>query len=383
MVSRLHDRGLVPIRIGAAGQVKETAARFAFPSLPSLGGKGRPPARSLLSITQSLAVLLGGGLPLDRSLSTLVELADHPELKRILGEVLKDVQGGKSLAEALARHKYFPPLYVNMVRAGEVGGFLEPSLQRLAEYIDRGQQLRDDVRSAMTYPALLTVAMTGSILVLLVYVLPKFTLLFEEMGRALPPSAAFIMAVSDAIRSYWWIGAFLIVGGVMAFRSWVGTPRGRFDWDQMKLRVVGVGPVLRKMEVASLSRTLGTLLKSGVPMLQALGTVKEIAGNQVIVRAITEVETGAREGAGVAEPLARSGVFPTLAVQMISVGEETGRLDEMLLRIADHFDREVRLSISQFTSLLQPVMLVVMGLVVGFIVMSMLSAIFSVNDLPM
>jgi len=226
------------------------------------------------------------------------------------------------------------------------------------------------------------VAMTGSVLVLLTYVLPKFTALFAEMGRALPPSAAFIMGVSEAIRSYWWLGALLVTGAVMAFRSWVGTPRGRFDWDQLKLRMFGIGPVLRKMEVASLSRTLGTLLKSGVPMLQALGTVKEIAGNQVIVRAVTEVETGAREGAGVAEPLARSGVFPTLAVQMISVGEETGRLDEMLLRVADHFDREVRLAIAQFTSLLQPVMLVVMGLVVGFIVMSMLSAIFSVNDLP-
>ncbi|MFN8543060.1 MAG: type II secretion system F family protein [Candidatus Binatia bacterium] len=381
VVARLHDRGLMPIKIGPVAPAKAKGARLSLPALPAVGGR-RPPARLLLSTTQNLAVLLGGGLPLDRSLATLVELADHTELKRIISEVLHEVQGGKSLAEAMSQHAFFPPLYVNMVRAGEMGGFLEPALSRLAEYLERGQQLRDEVRAALTYPALLTVAMGGSILILLVYVLPKFEVLFGEMGRALPPSAAFIMAVSRLIRGYWWAGVLLLAVAVLGFRSYVGSPRGRFGWDAFKLRMIGIGPVIRKMEVASLTRTLGTLLKSGVPMLQALGTVKEIARNQVIVRAIAEVEVGAREGAGVAEPLARSGVFPTLAVQMISVGEETGRLDEMLIRIADHFDRDVRITIAQFTRLLEPVMLVVMGVAVGFVVMSMLSAIFSVNDLP-
>ena len=261
-----------------------------------------------------------------------------------MSEVLQAVQGGKSLAEALAQHPYFPTLYVNMVRAGEMGGFLDQALQRLAEYLERGQQLRDDVRAALTYPALLTVAMGGSMMVLLIYVLPKFSALFADMGKALPLSARIVMGVSNVLRNYWWIGLLVIGSGVVAFRYSVRTPRGRYAWDAWKLRIVGIGTCCDEMEVASLARTFGTLLKSGVPMLQALGITKQIAGNQVIARAIGEVEVGAREGAGVAEPLARSGVFPTLAVQMISVGEETGRLDDMLIRIADHYDREVRVA---------------------------------------
>src|SRR5437867_7023626 len=300
-----------------------------------------------------------------------------------MNEVLHEVQGGKSLAEALGQHKVFPPLYVNMIRAGELGGFLEVVLQRLCEYLESAQALRDEVRAALTYPVLLTFAMGGSIMVLLVYVLPKFSSLFTDIGKALPLQARLILALSDVVRSYWWV-FFLAVGTVVgAFRYSIRTPRGRYGWDQWKLRLAVVGNLIRKMEVARLARTLGTLLKSGVPMLQALGTVKEIIGNQVLSRSIADVEVGVREGAGISEPLARSGVFPALAVQMIAVGEETGRLDELLLRVADHFDREVRVQVQQFTRLLEPVLILVMGLGIGFIVISMLSAIFSVNDLPM
>ncbi len=383
VVARLQDRGLIPIRVGESRDGARTrVARVTLPSLPTVGRR-RVKSRDLLVLTQELSVLVSSGLPLDRSLATLAELADNAEMKRIVGEVLHAVQGGKSLAEALAQHPVFPPLYVNMVRAGEIGGFLEGVLQRLAEYLENAQQLRDDVRSALTYPILLTCAMGVSMLVLLVYVLPKFSALFSDMGRALPLQARIILGLSDALRGYWWAlvgGVVLVVGSV---RYSIRTPRGRYSWDQWKLRLAVVGPLLRKMEVASLGRTLGTLLKSGVPMLQALGIVKEIAGNQVIGRALGEVEVGVREGAGIADPLARTGAFPALAVQMIAVGEETGRLDELLLRVADHFDREVRVQIMQFTRLLEPVLILVMGLGVGFIVISMLSAIFSVNDLPM
>jgi type II secretory pathway component PulF len=384
VVARLHDRGLIPLDIGAAAAgAGARASRIALPALPAFGRK-RVKGRDLLILTQELSALVGSGLPLDRSLATLAELADNPELKRIVTEVLHAVQGGKSLAEALGQHKAFPPLYVNMVRAGEAGGFLEQVLQRLAEYLERGQALRDEVRAATMYPILLTFALGSSVGFLLVYVLPKFSALFADMGKALPIQAQIVIGLSDLIRSRWGLlllGVLII--GALVFRWWKNTPRGRFAWDQYKLRIPFVGNVLRKMEVASLARTLGTLLKSGVPMLQALGTVKEIAGNQVIARSLGEVETGAREGAGVAEPLARSGVFPTLAIQMISVGEETGRLDELLIRVADHFDRDVRVSINNFTRLLEPALILIMGLGIGFIVISMLSAIFSVNDLPM
>jgi general secretion pathway protein F len=230
---------------------------------------------------------------------------------------------------------------------------------------------------------LLTCAMGSSMIFLLVYVLPKFSAMFNEMGKALPLQARVVLALSDLIRGWWWAILGVIGIAIASFRYSIRTPRGRYSWDQWKLRLAGIGPLLRKMEAATLARTLGTLLKSGVPMLQALGIVKEVAGNQVVSRAIGEVEVGVREGAGIADPLARSGVFPTLAVQMISVGEETGKLDEMLIRVADHFDRDVRVRIDQFTRLLEPVMILVMGVGVGFIVISMLSAIFSVNDLPM
>jgi type II secretion system protein F len=382
VVARLHDRGLIPITIGAARDgARPRTLGVTLPSLSAVGRR-RVKGRDLLILTQELTALVSSGLPLDRSLATLAELADNPELKRIMGEVLHEVQGGKSLAEALGQHKAFPPLYVNMIRAGELGGFLEVVLQRLSEYLESAQQLRDEVRAAVTYPILLTCAMGGSMLVLLVYVLPKFSALFSDMGKALPLQARLVLALSEGVRTYWWIVALAVAGIVSAVRYSIRTPRGRYSWDAWKLRLVLVGPLVRKMEVARLARTLGTLLKSGVPMLQALGTVKEILGNQVLSRSIGDVEVGVREGAGIAEPLARSGVFPALAVQMIAVGEETGRLDELLLRVADHFDREVRVQVQQFTRLLEPILILVMGLGVGFIVISMLSAIFSVNDLP-
>jgi len=381
VVARLHDRGLIPITIASGDGARPRAARVAI-QLPAVGRK-RVKNRDLLVVTQEFSALVSAGLPLDRSLATLADLADNPEMKRILSEVLHAVQAGKSLAEALGQHKVFPPLYVNMVRAGEIGGFLELVLQRLAEYLERAQALRDEVTSAITYPVILVCAMGGSVIFLLVYVLPRFSTMFSEMGRALPLQARALLALSAALRGYWWAGIGVIFLAVAGFRYVVRTPRGRYSWDQWKLRLALLGPLLRKLEVAGLARTLGTLLKSGVPLLQSLGIVKEIAGNQVISRSLGDVEVGVREGAGIADPMARTGVFPPLAVQMIAVGEDTGKLDEMLIRVADHFDREVRLRINQFTRLLEPVLILVMGLGVGFIVVSMLSAIFSVNDLPM
>jgi general secretion pathway protein F len=389
VVARLQDRGLIPIRVGAAtGDAKAkgkpgaggAAARLSLPAVTVV--KRRLSQKDLLIVTQELSTLLSAGLPLDRSLATLTELADKPDLKAVLGDVLQSVRGGKSLAEALSKHRFFPSLYVNMVRAGEVGGFLEAVLERLLEYLERSQELRDEARAALAYPVVLTAAMGVSILVLLTYVLPKFSALFDDMGKALPLSARVVMAVSEAVRNYWWLGLALIAAVVFAVRYYLRTPKGSLAWDQWKLRLLVVGDVVRKMEVAKIARTLGTLLKSGVPMVQALGIVKEITGNQVVARSLAEVEVGVREGAGVSEPLARSGVFPPLAIQMIAVGEDTGKLDEMLLKVAGYFDREVRVRIQQFTRLLEPVLILVMGLAVGFIVVSMLSAIFSVNDLP-
>ena len=379
VIARLQDRGLIPIRVGvAAGKVAigrkgPRASRFT----------ARLGQRHLLIVTQELSALLGAGLPLDRSLATLVELADHPELHRILDEVMTAVRGGKSLGDSLAEHKFFPSLYVNMVRAGEVGGFLDSALERLADYLERSQDLRREVVTALTYPAILTLVLASSLIFLLIYVLPRFSALFEGMGRALPLPAQIVMGTSNFLRAYWWVGALLIGLGFFGFRRWTATPAGRLRWDQTKLKIAGLGMILRKMEVSGVTRTLGTLIKSGVPMIQALVTARAVVGNVVISNALGDVEVGVREGAGVSKPLARSGAFPALAVQMISVGEETGKLDDMLLRVADHYDKEVRAQVMQFTRLLEPMMIVVMGLLVGGVVVSMLTAIFSINDLPM
>jgi len=379
VVSRLQDRGLMPIRVVVAGERKAPGAS----RLPKMAIRRRAGTRELLILTQELSALIGAGLPLDRSLVTLYDLADHPEVKAAVSDVLSQVRGGKGLADAMAQHRMFPPLYVNMVRAGEIGGFLEQALSRLAEYLERSEELRSDVVGAMIYPAFLMLSLGGSMMFLLIYVLPKFSELFEGMGKALPLPAQIVMAVSVGIRSYWWLLPVVALVVWFGMRRWLSTPAGRLQWDATKLNLPVLGSVLRKLGVARFCRTLGTLLRSGVPMVQALGIVREIAGNAVLARAVGEVEVGVREGAGVAVPLARTGTAPALAIQMISVGEETGRLDEMMLRVADHYDREVRTQITRATRLLEPVMIVVMALLVGFVVISMLNAVFSLNDLPM
>lgn len=381
VVLRLQERGLIPLKIGAGGAV---AAPSRMPiALPAIGARRKKVRnKDVLVFTQELSTLLAAGMPLDRSLTTLAELAPG-DLKRITTEVLNSVRGGTSLAEGLAQHpKAFQPLYINMVKAGEVGGVLDEVLARLVDYLRNVQELRDEVRSAMTYPILLTGVGAVSIAVLLIFVLPKFATMFSDLGQALPLSTRMMLGISDAFTSVWTLPAFIaVVGGGFGFFRWVSTGKRRYGLDAFKLRMPIVGYLMRRMEVARFARTLGTLLRSGVPVLQALDIVREVASNQVIARAVAEVQDGVREGAGMAGPLGRSGAFPPLALQMIAVGEDTGKLDEMLLSTADYFDREVRNEVTRLTSLLEPVMILVMGLVVGFMVISMLMAVFSINDI--
>ncbi len=381
VVARLHERGLIPLRIGASET--EAAPRRGGVKLPRLVVRSGVSKRELLVFTRELSTLLKAGLPLDRSLASLASVSDNPVLRSAVTEVLQSVQGGKSLAEALGNHaKVFPPIYVNMVRAGETGGFLDQVLERLSDYLERAQEVRDELLSAMMYPLFVTLVMGMSMIFLLTFVVPKFTDLFATSGKAMPVPTRLLLALSALLADYWWVLIAVAVGGVFGFRGWVRTPQGRLAWDHWKLRLVILGDLVRKTEVAGLARTLGTLLKSGVPMLQALGIVRQIVGNQVIGRAITAVEVGAREGAGVAGPLARTGVLPPLALQMITVGEETGRLEEMLLGAADHLEKDVRNRLQRLVSLVEPAMILVMGLGIGFIVISMLLGIFSIYDLP-
>lgn len=380
-VARLQDRGLIPLRVAEPAAERGGIASI---SLPSFDFKRSVRPRDLLVFTHELSTLLAAGMPLDRSLSILADLSERPEMKRVVGDVLQSVQRGKSLAEALGQHpKVFPPLYVNMVKAGEVGGVLDHVLQRLTEYLERANELRDEVRSAMVYPVILLITAFVSVTILLTYVLPKFASIFAQAGQSLPFTARMLLGLSDAMRSYWWAGLIVVGLVVFGFMHWVRTPSGRLRWDQTKLRFVLLGDLTRKLSVARFARTLGTLLRSGVPMLQALDIVREVVGNLVLAQAIDEVKVGVRGGSGVAGPLSHSGVFPPLALQMISVGEETGKLDEMLVQVAEYFDKEVRQQVRRLTSLLEPALLLVGGAVVAFVVLSMFSAIFSINNMPL
>lgn len=380
VVARLHEEGYLPLRIGLPGQARSKMS-FTQLSLPEISLRGKVRQRDLLVMTQELATLISSGLPLDRALSVLNGLTTKEELKKTVGQILRSVQQGKSLAEALSDFpKIFPPLYVNMVKAGEVGGFLETALQRLAEYMERAQQVQDEIKSALTYPILLTLTGGVSIVILLTYVLPKFTAIFGDLGQALPTSTRLLMGFSEGLRLYWWVLLLIAVGSWLGIRQYLATPQGRFLWDRWRLRIWVLGQLLLKREVGRFARTLGTLLKSGVPLLQALEVVQDVVGNEMISRTLKEVRVGVREGQGIAGPLGRSGTFPTLALQMVSVGEETGRLDEMLMRVAEYYERDTYNQVKRLTSLLEPALILVMGVAVGFVVVSMLSAVFSIND---
>ncbi|HXG19109.1 MAG TPA: type II secretion system F family protein [Methylomirabilota bacterium] len=383
VVARLHDQGYLPLRIGLPSQGRPKASLAQF-SLPEISFRGKVRQRDLLVMTQELATLISSGLPLDRALSVLNGLTTKEELQKAVSQILRAVQQGKSLAEALADYpKIFPPLYVNMVKAGEVGGFLDAALQRLAEYMERSQQVQEEIKSALTYPVLLTFTGGASLLILLTYVLPKFSTIFGDLGQALPTSTRILLGISAGLRSYWWLLLLISVGLWLGVRQYLATSQGRFLWDRWRLRAWVFGPLLLKREVARFARTLGTLLKSGVPLLQALEVVQDVVANAMVSRALKEVRVGVREGQGIAGPLGRSGVFPPLALQMVSVGEETGRLDEMLMRVAEYYERDTFTQVKRLTSLLEPALILVMGLAVGFVVISMLSAVFSINNISL
>ena len=296
--------------------------------------------------------------------------------------MLTQVQEGKSLSDALEAHgTVFPPIYVNMIRAGEAGGVIESVLEKLAEYLENSEKVRDELKSAMTYPLILGIVGAGSILVLLTFVLPKFTAIFADIGAAMPTSTRMVMAMSDGLQSYWW------VIGVVGFAAWAGfkrftsTPAGLLKYHRAQLNVPLFGDLIQKVEVARFARTLGTMLKSGVPLLQSLDIVRAVLTNTLIANAVEGVQKDVSEGKGLSGPLERSGVFPALSLQMVSVGEDTGRLDDMLLIVAEHYDQDVSNLLRRLMNMLEPAMLLIMGLVAGFIVISMLTAVFSVNEM--
>lgn len=381
VVAELQNMGFIPIRVALArGNGRRLNVDISGQILSLFKGVS---TKDVMVFTQDLSVLLEAGLPLDRALSILKDAAEKEGFKQVVGDMLKTVQGGGYLSDALAKHpRVFSTLYVNMVRAGEAGGVLEAVLGRLGTFLENSQDLRDYIKSALVYPVFLVLVGGVSIIILLTFVLPKFSIIFGDMGQAIPLTTRFLLGLSHILRDYWWV----ILGGLGAacffFRRYLGTPGGRLKLDQTKISLPVAGDLVKKIEVARFARTLGTLTKSGVPILQALSLVKDVMGNQVIARSMEEVYDRVKEGERLSKPLHDMGIFPSLAIQMITVGEETGRLDSMLLRVAENYEKVVRNLVKRFISLLEPAMILAMGLVVGFIVISMLMAIFSMNDMP-
>ncbi len=380
VVSRLHEMGCIPLRIALPTGLSENAlqAPFAFFS------RKKVTQQKLLHFTEELSTLLGAGLALDRSLSVLANLVEGEEFKKTVRLLLEGIRAGKSLSGSMTEHpEVFPKLYVNMVRAGESSGILEGVLRHLTEYMERAISLKEDLKSALTYPLLLATVAGVSLTVLFIYVIPKFALIFKDVNQALPWTTLVIIDLSYGLSHYIWLILLLIVTGVTGIIFYIRNPEGRLHWDGWRLNLWLLGDLLRKLEAARFARTLGALLNGGVPLLEALGTVQGVVGNSVVARAIAQVQNRVREGKGMIGPLTESGVFPDLALHMIAVGEETGRLEGMLSNVAHYYDEEVKRSTKRLTALLEPALILGMGSVIAVVVISMLLAIFSINDLPM
>ncbi len=350
--------------------------------VPGLEWFQRVPQREVLAFTQQLATLLASGLTLDKSLSIIVKLTRHPRAREVFGEVHKKVHAGSTFADALSGFpEVFSRLYISMVRAGEVGGVLNSVLERLSVFMESWQDMKNRVLTSLFYPIILVLVGGAAVVFLITFVVPKFQTIFADMEDRLPWITRLLLEVSNVVSGYWWAVLVLGVAGAAGIFYFIRSERGKAHWDAFLMRLPLVGDLIRKIEVSRFARTMATLQKSGVPVLQALHIVRSIVNNTLIARSMNELHDALKSGQGMSRPLQRSGVFPPLAVHMIVVGEETGRLDDMLVKVADTFDKEVDTALKRMISLIGPVLILVLGLCVLMIVLSVLWGIISVNDL--
>lgn len=375
VVLKLQEAGNIPLHAREA-----SPGGFSLNAL-RMGRRGMN-SREVGQFTQQMATLLGAGLPLDRSLQVLMDLAENERVSRTVSEIRDHVREGGSLSDALEKqHGAFSRLFINMVRAGEIGGTLDVTLNRLSDYLERSRDLKDSVVSALIYPAILLLLAAGSLILLLVYVIPQFTPIFEELGGELPTITKFVLGIAAILQKFWWALILLVFLAVTQFRRMMAVEEKRFAWDGRVLGFKWVGDLVAKLETARLTRTLGTLLSNGVPLLSALSIARNVINNTVLRKDISDATREVKTGGGLARNLARGGRFPRLALQMISVGEETGQLDAMLMKVSDSYDIEVRNTIERLLAIFTPVVTLLLAVMIGTIVMSVLLAILSINDL--
>ncbi len=341
----------------------------------------RPSTSDVAIMTRQLATLLRAGIPLFESLNALIDQVERESLRRALTTVREQVREGISFAAALEAHPtIFPPLYINMVRAGESSGTLEVVLERLTSFMEAQARLQGKVVAALAYPALMLLIGTTLVSVLMVAVVPNVKSIFDSMDQALPWYTALLLGVSDFLSEYWWVVLLGMVGGIWGFRRYKRTPSGRLRWDDLMLRAPVFGKLIQMISVARFARTLGTLLGAGVPLLSAMDIVRNVLGNAVLEKVITDAIGSIREGQSISEPLKRSGRFPPIVTHMIAIGEKSGQLEQMLASVSDAYDSSVETRVQLLTSLLEPLMIVMMGGAVGFIAMSILMPLIQMSS---
>jgi len=400
-IGRLKEMGYFPTKVVQVDAKDKGAAKAKAPTSAAKGGKkgglsaninikipglsGRVKPKILTIFTRQLATLVDAGLPLLRGLRVLEKQERNLTLKDIIAKIALSIEGGSTFSEGLAQHpKVFNKLYVNMVKAGELGGVLEVVLARLAEFMEKAQKIKGKVIAAMFYPVAVMIVAVAILGILMVFVVPKFEQIFKDMlpGKPLPAFTELVLGISNMIKDHAIITGSILIALVIAFVIWKRTKSGRFIVDKVKLKMPVLGPVFSKVAISRFARTLGTLVSSGVPILQALTIVKETSGNVVVGEAVNAVHESVKEGETITAPLEASNVFPPMVISMVDVGEQTGALPEMLMKIADNYDEEVDNAVAAMTSLLEPIMIVFLAVVVGSIVIAMFLPLISlISDL--
>ncbi len=367
--SRLKQMGIEPVK------VRKKPKEFHI-TIPGIGGVT---TKDILVFTRQFSVMIDAGLPLVQALDILGTQSDSPAFKKVLLAIKARVEAGSTFADALAEHpKVFDELFVQLVRAGEIGGILDTILQRLGAYIEKNEKLKRRVKGAMVYPAIVLTVAVGVTIVLLAFVTPTFEKMFKDFGGAMPAPTQILINLSHGLRNNWYLVVGIPIAVIVLFKAFVRHPKGKEKWHAFALKVPVFGPLVRKIAVARFTRTLGTMLSSGVPILDALEIVAKSAGNKIIEKAIYHVRAKISEGKNMASPLADTKVFPPMVVQMIGVGEATGAMDQMLSKIADFYDDEVDVAVAALTSMIEPIMMVFLGGVVGGFLVAMYLPIFSI-----
>jgi type IV pilus assembly protein PilC len=362
LVSYLRKRKII------ITSVREKSAQVNF----KMPGKNRVGVKDISVFTRQFATMINAGLPMVQCLDILSQQTEKEFFKQSIAKIMTDVEGGSTLGEAMGRHpKIFNNLYVNMVEAGEAGGILDVILVRLAQFLEKLDALQRKVKGALTYPAVVGVVATGATIFMLMFIIPTFAKMFTDFGGELPLPTRIVIGISDFLRGYWWALGVGVAGAIVAFKRYYATESGRLTCDKLMLKVPVLGNVVRKGSVARFTRTLGTLISSGVPILQGLEITAKTAGNKVVERAVMATRESISQGNTISEPLKECGVFPPMVTSMIAVGEQTGALDEMLDKIASFYDSEVDTAVEALTAIIEPVMIVVMGVVVGGMLIAM------------